>query len=73
MLRPVARFGLITLTLTLAAVSPASAQANPAEVARASSRIPSTGTRWVVDPVHSQVQFRVRHLVGRVYGTFDDW
>jgi polyisoprenoid-binding protein YceI len=73
MLRPVARFGLITLTPTLAAVSPASAQANPAEVARASSRIPSTGTRWVVDPVHSQVQFRVRHLVGRVYGTFDDW
>lgn len=40
---------------------------------RASSRIPATGTRWVVDPVHSQVDFRVRHLVGRVRGSFDDW
>jgi polyisoprenoid-binding protein YceI len=31
------------------------------------------GTRWVVDLVHSQVDFRVRHLVGRVRGTFTDW
>jgi polyisoprenoid-binding protein YceI len=30
-------------------------------------------TKWVVDPVHSQVDFRIRHLVGRVRGTFDDW
>ena len=29
--------------------------------------------KWVVDPVHSQVDFRVRHLVGRVRGTFTDW
>lgn len=29
-----------------------------------------SGTRWVVDPVHSQVDFRVRHLLGRVRGTF---
>jgi polyisoprenoid-binding protein YceI len=27
----------------------------------------------VVDPVHSQINFRVRHLVGRVQGTFVDW
>jgi polyisoprenoid-binding protein YceI len=27
----------------------------------------------VVDPVHSQIDFRVRHLVGRVQGTFVDW
>jgi polyisoprenoid-binding protein YceI len=31
------------------------------------------GAKWVVDPVHSQVDFRVRHLVGRVRGTFEDW
>jgi polyisoprenoid-binding protein YceI len=34
----------------------------------------STGeTRWVVDVVHSQIDFRVRHLVGRVRGTFTNW
>jgi polyisoprenoid-binding protein YceI len=31
------------------------------------------GTKWVVDPVHSQVDFRIRHLVGRVRGTFTNW
>lgn len=30
-------------------------------------------TKWVVDMVHSQVDFRVRHLVGRVRGTFSKW
>ena len=44
-----------------------------AVAARASSRPPETGTRWVVDPVHSQIDFRVRHLAGRVQGTFIDW
>ncbi|HET7600266.1 MAG TPA: YceI family protein, partial [Gemmatimonadales bacterium] len=38
----------------------------------AGSRL-ETGTRWVVDPVHSQVDFHVRHLVGRVRGTFTNW
>lgn len=34
---------------------------------------PPGGTRWVVDIVHSQIDFRVRHLVGRVRGTFTNW
>jgi polyisoprenoid-binding protein YceI len=33
----------------------------------------SPDARWVVDMVHSQVDFGVRHLVGRVRGTFDKW
>lgn len=33
----------------------------------------TAATKWVVDPVHSQVDFRIRHLVGRVRGTFTDW
>ena len=41
--------------------SPVSAPARPVE------------TKWVVDMVHSQVDFGVRHLVGRVRGTFDRW
>jgi polyisoprenoid-binding protein YceI len=34
---------------------------------------PSKDTKWVVDMVHSQVDFGVRHLVGRVRGTFGKW
>lgn len=34
---------------------------------------PRGGTHWVVDIVHSQIDFRVRHLVGRVRGTFTNW
>ncbi|MEO8637076.1 MAG: YceI family protein, partial [Gemmatimonadales bacterium] len=34
---------------------------------------PPLGGRWVVDIVHSQIDFRVRHLVGRVRGTFTNW
>ena len=30
-------------------------------------------TKWVVDMLHSQVGFGVRHLVGQVRGTFDRW
>jgi polyisoprenoid-binding protein YceI len=63
----VASLGLIGLIL---GPPVARGQAVPA---RASSRPPETGTRWVVDPVHSQIDFRVRHLVGRVQGTFIDW
>jgi polyisoprenoid-binding protein YceI len=72
MLPALARCGLITPVFAIAAAAAAVAQTDAA-AARASSSISSTGTRWVVDPVHSQVQFRIRHLVGRVYGTFDDW
>lgn len=65
--------GLLAVTLLTSTSPNAAAQATPKAIPRASSQIPSTGTRWVVDPVHSQVDFRVRHLVGRVRGTFDDW
>lgn len=34
---------------------------------------PPAETKWVVDMVHSQVDFRVRHLVGRVRGNFTKW
>ena len=39
----------------------------------ASAGAPSTEARWVVDMVHSQIDFGIRHLVGRVRGTFDRW
>jgi polyisoprenoid-binding protein YceI len=45
-----------------------------AQTARdASTGMPSAETKWVVDVVHSQIDFGIRHLVGRVRGTFDRW
>ena len=58
---------LAALALTLVAPAAALGQAVPGP---ASS---TAATKWVVDPVHSQVDFRIRHLVGRVRGTFTDW
>lgn len=55
--------------LMSAAVPAATAQVGPA----VSIGAPSADTKWVVDMVHSQVDFGVRHLVGQVRGTFDRW
>jgi polyisoprenoid-binding protein YceI len=55
--------------IVLAGAQSASAQV----VADASTRVPRQETKWVVDMVHSQVDFGVRHLVGRVRGTFTKW
>jgi polyisoprenoid-binding protein YceI len=57
----------LVLGLALTATIPLHAQTPAPGVA------PAGTTRWVVDPVHSQVDFRVRHMVGRVRGTFRDW
>jgi polyisoprenoid-binding protein YceI len=34
---------------------------------------PPVGSGWRIDPAHSEVGFRIRHLVGRVRGQFPDW
>lgn len=28
---------------------------------------------WKIDPVHSELSFRIRHFVSKVYGTFGSW
>lgn len=33
----------------------------------------TTPTTWAIDKTHSELTFRVRHLVSRVRGTFTDW
>jgi polyisoprenoid-binding protein YceI len=70
--RRIARVAVLAVT-ALALAGPAAAQSVPATATRASSMPPKTGTRWIVDPVHSQVEFRVRHLLGRVRGSFTRW
>lgn len=39
---------------------------------RTYTKVP-VGSGWKVDPAHSEVGFRIRHLVGRVRGEFTDW
>jgi polyisoprenoid-binding protein YceI len=60
------------LGVALLVAVPAAAQ-TPAPARRASMVPPTTGTKWVVDAVHSQVEFGIRHLLGRVRGSFNNW
>lgn len=58
----------------LAAGMLAGAQALAAQTVADVSVPPQTkDTKWVVDMVHSQVDFGVPHLVGQVRGTFTKW
>ena len=59
---------------SLAVVVLAGAQGAAAQtVTNVAAGTPAKETKWVVDMVHSQVDFGVRHLVGRVRGTFTKW
>jgi polyisoprenoid-binding protein YceI len=52
-------------------VAPArSAQATPLPRVVAAD---TTITRWRIDPIHSEITFRLRHFLGRIRGRFDTW
>ena len=53
------------LGATLFVAAPAGAQ-TPATAA-------PPAAAWQIDPTHSELTFRIRHLVSRVRGTFGDW
>jgi polyisoprenoid-binding protein YceI len=64
-----AGIGAVGLAALLAGAPAVTAQvASPTSLDRTSPE-----GRWVVDMVHSQVDFGVRHLVGRVRGAFERW
>jgi polyisoprenoid-binding protein YceI len=67
MRRPQAGFAAVAAALLVAHATAGLAQ-DPGRPAA-----PPGGTRWVIDIAHSQIDFRVRHLVGRVRGTFTNW
>jgi polyisoprenoid-binding protein YceI len=60
---------VVATTVSLLAVAGAAGGQTVATTSSAQSK----ETKWVVDMVHSQVDFGVRHLVGRVRGTFTKW
>jgi len=67
-----------TLILTsLLFASAAGAQSRPLATTRASVEAAAAAadprTTWAIDPTHSELNFRIRHLLGRVNGTFSRW
>ena len=60
--------GSLVVLLTAAAPYATAQDPSPASLAAQAAE-----SKWVVDMVHSQVDFAVRHLVGRVRGTFERW
>jgi polyisoprenoid-binding protein YceI len=54
--------------LFLAAFPAALAAASPAPSPEATAPV-----RWRIDTTHSELSFRIRHLVSRVSGTFNEW
>jgi polyisoprenoid-binding protein YceI len=61
---------LVAVALVVSAAPAAAQTTTPAE---ASTVRPDAATKWIVDPVHSQVEFGIRHLLGRVRGSFTRW
>ena len=47
-------------------------RSQPAPTPAPASPPPARAT-YTIDPVHSELSFRIRHLLGRVAGTFRDW
>ncbi len=62
--------GLAVAALVVLPALPTRAQS--AAPAAPPAPAPVVGT-YQIDPVHSELTFRVRHLLGRVAGTFRDW
>ena len=54
--------GAVMLLASVPALAQSPAAAHPPGV-----------TTYQIDPVHSELTFRIRHLLGRVPGTFRDW
>lgn len=46
---------------------------SPAPPTPATADTTQQATTWVIDKTHSELLFRVRHMVSRVTGTFTDW
>lgn len=62
-------------TLATALLVPAmivAAKPAAAQMVKAPAK-PAAASTWQIDPLHSELTFRVRHLVSRVSGNFNQW
>lgn len=64
---------LPALAATLLAVSPLAAQRAARTAAKASAAPAAVLTSYQIDATHSELSFRIRHLLGRVNGGFGEW
>ena len=67
------RLAATTAGSLIALLTAAAPRATAQDASHASPAVQAAEAKWVVDMVHSQVDFAVRHLVGRVRGTFERW
>ncbi len=65
------QFVLAAAAASALVAAPAGAQAS--RVATRSVAPAPTAVTYTIDPVHSELSFRIRHLLGRVAGTFGEW
>lgn len=63
----------VAVATTVGLLAVAGAGAAGGQTVAATSPAQSQDIKWVVDMVHSQVDFGVRHLVGQVRGNFTNW
>jgi len=68
-MRSLAALALIPAAVVVTAAAPDAGVVEPAP-SRVEAIQPAT---YVIDPVHSELSFRIRHLIGRVAGTFTEW
>lgn len=70
--RPLAAaLSALVAVAALAAAAPTAAHSVPVATVAAAS--PSAAGVYTIDVNHSELQFRIRHLVSRVNGTFNTW
>lgn len=61
---------LTSIAAPAAAPTAAAPAVAPPELAAVAARAP---VRWEIDRSHSELTFRIRHMVSRVSGAFNDW
>ncbi len=66
---------IASLLLFLAGAMPAQRPIPMASAAPVGAATHDTAqrTQWQIDPAHSNISFSIRHLIGRVHGTFREW
>jgi polyisoprenoid-binding protein YceI len=70
--RSIAAVAAVTLVAAGLVAAAPTADARAAAVPPAAAA-PMLATTYVIDVTHSELSFRIRHLVSRVTGTFKDW
>jgi polyisoprenoid-binding protein YceI len=65
---------MIARTVAFGALLVAGVVGAPGLAAQTDAQAPApSAATWTIDTAHSELSFRIRHLISRVRGTFDEW